>query len=453
MNCETSDAQSNKNSKTENNKDSLMFAKIYEQALVRGKCYENLDYLANKIGARLSGSPQNAAAVEWAKQIMDTLGFDRVELQPVMVPHWVRGKKEVAKIISSKSGATEVPILALGGSAATPFGGLVANVVEVKSLEELKNLGKEKVQGKIVFFNKAMNPMFLDTFDAYSDVVGLRAGGASEAAKLGAVGVVIRSLASNLDNFPHTGGVRYEVNVPQIPAVAISTNGAELLSKLISQQTDLQFFMKISCKFIGEKLSYNVIGEIKGSEKPNEYILVGGHLDSWDVGQGAHDDGAGVVQSMEVARIFKTLNYKPKKTLRVVLFANEENGLKGGKEYARVAAEKKENHIVALESDAGGFLPIGFSVGAKGEAFKKYKAWEELFQKFNVFKITEGGGGADISPLKPLGTVDAVILPDSQRYFNYHHTVEDTFDKVDKRELELGAAAMASFMYMLSEMK
>jgi len=432
-------------------KDSITIRQIYDEALLRGQAYTQLEYLCKKVGARLSGSPQAAAAVEFTRYIMDTMKLDKVYLQPVMVPHWVRGAKEVGKIVNSKQiGEQEVRVVALGNSVGTGKGGITAKVVEVKNFEELKALGKAKVSGKIVFFNRSMDATKFNTFEAYGAASDQRGAGPSEAAKLGAVGVVVRSLASNIDDFPHTGSTRYQF-VRQIPAVAISTKGAELLSGLLKNDTTLLFHFETHCQMLPDVLSYNVIGEIKGSEKPEEIIVVGGHLDSWDLAEGAHDDGTGCMQAIEVLRIFKTLNIKPKRTIRAVMFMNEENGLRGGLEYAKVALEQKEKHIAAIESDRGGFTPREFSTEAPAEILQKMQTWLPLLEPYGITAIKKGGGGADISPLRNQNTVLIGYVPDSQRYFDLHHTEQDTFDKVNPRELALGAGAMAALVYLISE--
>lgn len=431
--------------------DSLFIRKIYDHALTKGQSYEQLRDLTQNIGARLSGSPQAAAAVEWARQEMEKMGLDRVYLQEVMVPHWVRGEKEYAAIVNSHISPTrEVNVLALGGSVATPTNGLTAEVVEVQGLDELKKLGKKKVQGKIVFFNRPFDQTHIVTGKAYGGAVDQRSSGPSEAARLGAVGVVVRSMASNTDDFPHTGGLRYAEDAPKIPAVAISTKGSDLLSSLLKDDEKLQFHMRVNSQWLPDVLSYNVIGEIKGTEKPEEIILVGGHLDSWDIGEGAHDDGTGCVQSMEVLRLMKAMNYKPKRTIRAVLFMNEENGLRGGLKYAEVAKQRGEKHIAAIESDAGGFTPRGFGISAPTEAmFQKFLTWKNLLAPYGLHDLERGGGGADIGPLKDDRVALIGFRPDSQRYFDLHHTANDTFDKVNKRELELGGASMAALVYLI----
>lgn len=433
--------------------DEKKIKEIYETALTNGQSYQWLDYLSNQIGSRLSGSFGAEQAVEYTKKEMEALGLTRVFLQPVMVPKWTRGLPEYAHIETEPGKTTQVNICALGGSVATPSGGLKANLVEVKSIEELKKLGKEKIAGKIVFFNRPMQPELINTFEAYGNCVDQRYSGAEEAVKYGAVGVIVRSLSHKIDDYPHTGSMSYG-NLPpnqRIPAAAISTRHANMLSTLLKLDSGIKMVFKQYCRIFEDVLSHNVIGEIRGSEFPQEIITVGGHLDSWDLGDGAHDDGAGCVQSMEVLRLLKSTGYKPKRTIRVVLFMNEENGLRGGNKYAEEAKAKGENHVFALESDAGGFTPRGFSIDATDEKFKKIENWKPLFEPYLVHYFKKGYGGADIGPLKNEKIVLAGLVPDSQRYFDHHHAATDTFEHVNKRELELGAATMASLVYLVDK--
>lgn len=432
--------------------DEAMLKQIYKVALTESKAYPWLDDLSNKIGHRLSGSSGAAKAVTYTKEQMELLGLDKVYLQEVMVPKWVRGEKEVAYLQVGKQ-KKSFPICALGMSVATPKNGLLANVIEVKSLEELKALGTEKVKGKIIFFNRPMNPEFIETFHAYGSCVDQRSSGAREAGELGAVGVIVRSMNLRLDDFPHTGSTNYKdiAMDKRIPAAAISTNGAEELSKLLKENLNAKLYFKQSCQTMEDVLSYNVVGEITGSEHPNKIMIVGGHLDSWDLGDGSHDDGAGCVQSMAVLEIFRKLNYKPKNTIRVVLFMNEENGVKGGLKYEELSSKNKENHIFALESDSGGFTPRGFSIEADDSNFDKITTWKNLFEPYLIHIFRKGHTGVDIGPLKSEKIVKVALQPDSQRYFDYHHAANDTFDAVNKRELELGAASMASLMYLFDQ--
>ncbi|MDT0689521.1 M20/M25/M40 family metallo-hydrolase [Salegentibacter sp. F188] len=431
--------------------DSLMLRKIYDMSLLHGKSYDWLDHLSNKIGGRLSGSYQAQQAVEYTKAELESLGLDKVWLQPVMVPKWTRGSKEFAYVETSPGTTRNVNITALGGSVSTPASGTKARVIEVQGIEDLERYGEEQIKGKIVFFNRPMRPDLISTFEAYGGCVDQRYSGAAEAGKFGAVGVIVRSMTLKMDDYPHTGSMSYgETPVSKrIPAAAISTNDAAYLSGILKMNKHLQLYFKLNSEQHEDVQSYNVIGEITGSEHPEEIMVVGGHLDSWDIGDGAHDDGAGVVQSMEVLRLFKEMGYKPKRTIRVVLFMNEENGLRGGNKYAEVAKSKNEKHIFALESDSGGFTPRGFSFDADEAQFAQIQSWKALFKPYLIHYFELGGSGADVGPLKQGDVVLAGLRPDSQRYFDHHHAATDTFEHVNKRELELGAATMASLVYLI----
>ncbi|HEX8328287.1 MAG TPA: M20/M25/M40 family metallo-hydrolase [Hymenobacter sp.] len=432
--------------------DSLALRKIYDEALLRGQSYENLRYLTTTIGPRLSGSPQAQQAVEWGKATMEKAGFDRVYLQEVMVPHWVRGAKEKGEIVGNKGKEIKVPVCALGGSIGTN-GKLKAGVVEVKSMDELRQLPEAAVKGKFVFFNRPFDDALIEPGVAYGRAGDQRRTGAIEASKRGAVGALVRSLTSSRDDYPHTGTMSYDPAVPKVPAAALSTNAADQLSLLLKANNDLQFELEMECQTLPDEKSYNVVGEIKGSKFPEEIITVGGHLDSWDLAQGAHDDGTGCVQSMEALRLLRATGFRPERTVRAVLFMNEENGARGGQEYARLAALNKETHVAAIESDGGGFTPRGFNVDSEAGTLAKMAKWSPLLRPYHVDALTPGHGGTDIEPLKATVRPKALIGydGDSQRYFDLHHTAADTFDKVHKRELELGGAGMASLIYLLSK--
>ncbi|WP_136666968.1 M28 family peptidase [Flavobacterium sp. H122] len=435
------------------NSDEDQLKAIYNQALTNSKCYSQLDYLSNTIGHRLSGSSGAEKAVQYTKSQMEASGnFDKVYLQEVMVPKWIRGEKEEA-FIKVQGKKIKVPICALGGSIATSKSGVTAEVIEVQTLKELEKLGAEKIKGKIVFFNRPMNPANIEAFHSYRDAGDQRRSGAKEASKYGAVGVIVRSLNFRLDDFPHAGGTNYgDISLEQrIPSVAISTNGAELLSKQLKENPHLTFYFKQSCRQEADVLSYNVIGEIKGSETPENIMVVGGHLDSWDLADGSHDDGAGCVQSMEVANIFKNIGYKPKNTIRVVMFMNEENGGRGGDKYQELSLKNNENHIFAMESDSGGFTPRGFALEGDEASFTKIIQWKSLFEPYLIHSFVKGHSGSDIQDLTSKRIVKAGLRPDSQRYFDYHHAANDKFDAVNKRELELGAATMTSLIYLIDK--
>lgn len=433
--------------------DEAVLKNIYNTSLTNGKSYDWLNHLSIQIGSRLSGSLGAERAVAYTKEELEKLGLDKVWLQPVMVPRWVRGAKEYAYIETAPGKTNTVNICALGGSVATPTLGIKANVVEVKNFEELEALGKTNIEGKVVFYNRPMQADLISAFDAYGGCVNQRYQGAVEAAKYGAIGVIVRSMNLRLDNLPHTGSMTYD-DLPvekRIPAAAISTNDAEILSTMLQLDKNIKLYFKQNCKQLADVQSYNVIGEITGIQFPNEYITVGGHLDSWDLGDGSHDDGAGVVQSMDVLRLLKENGIKPKRSIRVVLFMNEENGLRGANKYAEEAKQKGENHVFALESDAGGFTPRGFSFDCSDANFNQVLSWQHLFKPYLIHYFEKGGSGADVGPLKTEKNVLAGLRPDSQRYFDHHHASSDTFDAVNKRELELGAATMASLVYLFDK--
>lgn len=433
--------------------DAFFIKRIYEEALNRQQSYAWLDYLSEKIGGRIAGSPQSMAAVEYTYQVLDTLGTDSVWKQACIIQYWHRGAKEECSIINSGLiGNKKLNCLALGGSGSTPSSGISGTVVEVKSLEEVKKLGSA-LKDKIVFYNRPFENKHLRTFHGYGGAVDQRVFGPKEAARAGAKACIIRSMTGRLDDIPHTGSTIFDEGVSAIPAIAISTKDAELLSQcLLAGPT--QVYLKTSCEQRGPRESYSVIGEIKGSEHPEEIILVGGHLDSWDVGGGAHDDGAGCVHAMDVMYLFKVMNYKPKRTLRCVLFQNEENGLAGGRTYAEISNERKEYHLAAIESDAGGFTPQGFSFDADtsvlNKLLKNLPMWDELLATYQI-QFDKGGSGADIGPLKSQKGLLLGLRPDSQRYFDYHHTEIDNISAVHPRELALGSAAMASLVYLIDK--
>lgn len=452
--CKTEHKETSKEStisSAEFKTDSTKIKHIFNTALTKGKSYEWLRELTTDIGSRLSGSEGAEKAVYWGENLMKKIGMDSVWLQPVMVPHWVRGAKEVANYTFNGQ-KINVPVCALGGSIATPKNGITAEVIEVKSIDEAKKLG-DKAKGKIIFFNGAFDNTLIHTFRAYGGCVAQRFAGAATVGPFGAKGVIVRSMTNGIDDYPHTGSMGYG-DIPKseyIPAAAISSRAAENLSKHLKQNPNLKFYFKQSCKTLPDAQSYNVVGEIKGSENPDKILVIGGHLDSWDLGDGAHDDGTGIVQSLEVAYLLMKNNIKPKNTIRIVFFMNEENGLRGATEYARLAKQNGELHIGALESDAGGHTPRGFSIDANNKNRKLLQSWKKLLAPYGLHDITAGGSGADIGPLKDDHVTLVGYRPDSQRYFDYHHAATDTFDKVNKRELELGSASMASIVYLMDK--
>jgi carboxypeptidase Q len=371
-----------------------------------------------------------------------------VWLQTVPVPSWVRGF-EKCEVNSSVSGKCALSIAALGLSVGTPDAGIVSKVIEVHSFEELRTLGRGVIEGKIVFFNQPVDNRLINTFAGYGGAVYQRTQGASEAAKYGAKAVIVRSATQALDDFPHTGVLRYEDGVEKIPAVAVSTADAELLSKWLKSDPSLSVHLVSLCRNNPDTWSYNVIGELLGSENAEEIITVGGHLDAWDIGEGAHDDGGGCVQAIEMIRLFKKLGIKPKRTVRAVMFMNEEMSGTGGRRYAEEAEKMGEKHYAALESDRGVTSPRGFTFDADSGRLEKLQSLSSYFLPFNIRDFDRGGGGSDISPLKRLGALQIGYIPDTQRYFYYHHSANDTFEQVNIRELQMGSAAIASLVYLV----
>ena len=432
--------------------DSLIVARIFNEALTSREAYENLRYLCKECKGRIAGTPEAAKAVEFTRQVMLDMDLDSVYLQKLKVKRWVRGPREHCRITSARFGSEDLNITGLGLSVGTGEEGLTAGVVEVNGLEDLERTGAEAIRGKIVFFNKPMDPSLMNTFRAYGGVAGQRTRGASRAAPYGAVAVVVRSLTTALDDHPHTGVMYYEEGVDPIPAVAVSTMGAERLSGWLKKDPELKMHLVSNCENRPEVVSFNVIGEIRGNQFPDQIITVGGHLDAWDNSEGAHDDGAGCVQSIEVLRLYRSLGIRPKRTVRAVMFMDEEIAQRGGKKYAELAETNREHHYVALESDRGGLMPRGFGIGTTGDRLDKMMALEKYFRPYGITEFKSGGGGVDIGPLKKFGTPLISFVPDPQRYFDYHHSPNDTFEQVNIRELQLGSAAMASLLYLIDRL-
>jgi carboxypeptidase Q len=430
--------------------DSISIRNLANNILTEGKAYSNLKLLCKDAPARLSGSPNAAKAVELARKMLQDAGADTVYLQPCMVPHWVRGNAEEADLVIAGGKRVSLNVCALGNSMGTGPGGISAPVIEVRSFGELDQLGRKVIKGKIVFFNYPMKQTLINTFEAYGDAVPYRVLGPSRAAKYGAVGIILRSLSTSLNDFPHTGITRYDTTLPKIPALAVSTNDAEKLSNYLRLKMVSRLFMKDNCQMLGDVPSCNVIGELRGTEHPDEIITVGGHLDSWDLAEGAQDDGAGVVQSIEVIRALKALGIKPHRTIRAVCFMNEENGARGGAAYADSAASDGNQYLFALESDNGGFTPRGFSLQCGPAQFQEITAWRTLFEPYGVYLWRRGGAGTDVEPLARVKSVVGELLPDSQRYFDFHHAGNDLFDAVNRRELLLGAINMTALIYLVS---
>lgn len=430
--------------------EAAMLRRIYTEALVHGEAYENLRTLLTVAPGRLAGSPALANAVHWGEQTLGALKLDRVYRQETLVPHWERGPRE--SVVLRPAAGTNLPpaeltAVALGGSVP---GDVTAEVVEVKSLEELAALGREKIAGRVVFFNRAMDPTYIATGSAYGAAGDARNRGPAAAAKFGAIAALTRSLTLAHDDVPHTGATTYAPDQPKIPAAALSMLAADRLAATLAADPRRQVSIRINSRWLPDAPSANVIGEIRGTEFPREIMVVGGHLDSWDIAPGAHDDGAGIVQSIEVLRIFRALGLQPRHTIRCVLFTNEENGMRGAAAYATAAKGAAEKHVFAVETDNGGFQPRGFNLGStQGNAHERAARWLPLFEPYGILAFAKGGGGADVGPLLVQGCTVAGLTPDSQRYFDYHHTSTDTLSQVNPRELHLGAAALASLIWLV----
>ncbi|MEP7278461.1 MAG: M20/M25/M40 family metallo-hydrolase [Bacteroidota bacterium] len=432
--------------------DSVFIAKIADEILVSGKIYDNLRVLCKTVGGRLSGSPQMYKAEAWGVKTLKQAGADKVYLQECMVPHWTRGGRDEAwynyKNAAGKIVREKLDVLALGNSVGTTKAGVKATVVYCNNFDDLERQ-KAVVKGRIVFFNYPFDERFVQTFRAYASSGVYRWDGPSRAARYGALAVVVRSLSASTDNNPHTGSTLYDTNYAKIPCAAMGLRDADKLGAVLKSGKQVELFYKSNAHFLPDTIGHNVIGEITGSELPRAFITVGGHLDSWDPAEGAQDDGAGCVHSIEVLRVFKVLGYRPRHTLRVVLFANEENGGRGGEAYAAALKKNGDSCRLALESDAGGFTPRAFSLSVNQQQLKKVEGWIPLLMPYGVCQFIVGVGGSDLEPLQANpAIVVGELLPDGNRYFDVHHARNDVFENVNKRELELGAVNMAALIYL-----
>src|SRR5450432_2638030 len=430
--------------------DSVFIRKIADEIFQHSTAYNNLHALTKNIGPRLSGSPQTYTAEKWGQDALQRAGADRVYLQKAMIPHWVRGGKDQATLISGNNRQT-LAVIALGNSVSTPAKGITAPMILIHDFDELEKR-KSEIKGKIIFFNHPFDVNFVWMFNAYQEAIPYRVFGASRAAKYGAVGVLVRSMSSSTDNFPHTGAMIYNDSFPKIPALAVGLRDADKLVATAATQNSLSLFISTNAHALADTVGYNVIGEWRGSEFPDQYITVGGHLDSWDPAEGASDDGTGCVHSIEVLRALKAAGYKPRHSIRVVLFTDEENGGRGALAYSSEAKTKNEKHIFALESDAGGFTPREFSFKGTEAQMKTIRPLLPLFEPYGVTTFSMHGAGSDVDPLNDsTGILVAALIPDSQRYFDYHHAANDVFENVNKRELELGAINMAALIYLVDK--
>ena len=430
--------------------DSLFIRKLANEIFAHSTAYSNLRTLTKTVGPRLNGSPQTYQAESWGQKALKEAGADSVYLQKAKIPHWERGGKDLGAMISGNK-RQDLAVIALGNSVSTKPGGITAPVMMVHNWEELDKR-KDEVKSKIVFFNHPFDPDQVFTFFAYRDAVPYRGNGANRASKYGAVGMLVRSMSESTDNFPHTGALRYNDSFPKIPAFAVGLKDADKIATELATEKSLNIFLSTSAHSLPDTVGYNVIGEWKGTEFPDQYIVVGGHLDSWDPAEGAHDDGAGCVHAIEVLRSLKALGYKPKHTIRVILFTDEENSGGGADAYATSVVAKKEKHVFALESDAGGFTPRSFSMKGTPAQFAAMQNFLPFLSPYGVSYFDHFGSGADVEGLTDsTGALSAELIPDSQRYFDYHHAANDVFENVNKRELELGAINMAALIYLVDK--
>lgn len=419
-------------------------ARLYELSRTDGRAFAYLKDLCETAPRRLSGTADAERAVAWGQRVLTEMGFEGVRAEPVRVPRWRRGSVASLQMIPGP----EFSITALGGSVPTPVGGIEAEVVMVRSFEQLRAMG-DAAKGKIVFFNRPMNPRLRNTFIAYRNAVGQRGSGAVEAAQVGAVAAVVRSMTTSLDDFPHTGAMGYRDGVPRVPACAISTKGAEQLALLVRAGT-VRLRLELDCRMDGEVMSANVVGDYRGSSRPEEIVLIGGHLDSWDLGQGAHDDGAGIAHCLGAVHLLQQAGIRPARTIRVVMFMNEENGLRGAAAYPEAHMQEMDRHVASIESDRGGFEPRGFTTSAREARLAELQAMLEPLRKYGMGAVVPAGGGPDIRPLGPLGVELFALLPESKQYFDFHHSAKDVLDNVVPETMERGAFALAFLVARLA---
>ncbi len=428
--------------------------RIIRETLKENDAWNKMEQLCDGIGHRLSGSRGLEQAIDWAVAAMKQDGHENVRKQKVMVPHWVRGAESAALVEPYEYA---LGMLGLGGSVGTPPEGITAPVLVVADEKELDAAG-EKAQGKIVLFNNPMPPYDPLKGSGYGTAVRFRHRGAQLAAAQGAVACLVRSVTARSLRTPHTGAMSYGDSEKKIPAAAITIEDAEMLARLQRRGVTPMVNLKMSARTLPDAESANVIGELRGREKPEEIVVIGGHIDAWDVGQGAHDDAGGCVISMEAINVLRRLNLIPRRTIRVVLWTNEENGLRGGKAYAAEHAAEMEHHVAAIESDGGVFRPTGFSLECSDKDREAIAA-QQLHDIVNLLKVLGsmnvdiGGSGADISPMKPAGVVLIGHSTDGSHYFDHHHAPSDTLDKVDPTELSQNVAAMAVVAYVLADME
>ncbi len=434
------------------NNDSIVISDIYKNALTNSEAYNNLKKLCEEAGPRLIGSEASIKAVHILKKQLDTKKYDKVYLQSFKSSVWYPNTRGKAIVMSENNDDYSLEVDAFGPSVATPKNGLIANIIEVSGIAELESLDKEAIKDKIVFFNTPMQNVYSNPLDAYVEARMLRFNGTSHAAKYGAVGVLMRSLTTSIDEFPHTGSIVYNEKFEKIPALAVSSKDSEILSNLLKKAPNSKILMSVDTKIMESVESYNVIAEIKGKTNPEEVIIIGAHIDSWYNTTGAHDNGAGCVQMMDVLRIFDELKIKNNKTIRVILFMDEEIHRAGAKAYADYFDNDKETIIVGIESDLGGYSPNGFLIDGEDIVVNQLQEYNKYLLPYGLYNIGKGFGGMDILTLKrKYGFPSIALRVESQRYFEIIHTVNDTFDKVHPRELQLGTAAIGSLVYLIDK--
>ena len=427
--------------------DEKVIRNIFDNVLLSNVAYNNLDYLCSNAIGRLLGSKESIIAMNFMKDYFEDLGADSVFLQEFTTPAWKCNSTEVSMF----NGGDEILFRAdaLGPSLSTPTGGIIANVIEVQGLEELKAMNPDSVAGKIVFYNRAVNMKLVNTFRVYSSAIDQRYYGPTVAAEMGAAGVLVRSVGTRVDTFPHTGSTGFKDK--KIACAAISTIDANILSEALKNNSDLKVKIVIDTEYFEEITTFNLIADIRGSEIPDEYIVVGGHIDSWFNSPGAHDDGIGCVQSADVLRIFKELEINNRRSIRAIMFMDEELFQSGGSAYANYTKTNSIKNYLALEADAGGFTPEGFSVDASDSIFSVISSYKRLLEPYGIHYIKKGGSGVDIGPLKEFGVPLMGYRTDPQRYMDLHHSAYDSFDKVHIRELQLGSGNMAAIIYLIDK--
>lgn len=427
--------------------DKIIINSIFDNVMTSDVAYENLRYLCDSTPGRLLGSPNSYKAVDFMKVYFEELGADTVFLQEFTTPAWIHNYTKATMYSNGKEFILNAD--ALGPSPSTGEYGITANILMVYSLDELKVKDPETIKDKIVFFNRAIDKTKINPFRGYGGAVDQRYHGPALAAELGAKGVIIRSVGTRTDKYPHTGSTNYRK--PLVPCAAISTKDADLLTEVLNSDKNVKINLFVDADYIEEITTYNLIADIKGNELPDEYIIVGGHIDAWFNTPGAHDDGAGCVQSADVLRIFKELGIQNKRSIRAIMYMDEEIFQSGGKAYLEYSKSNNIENYLALEADAGGFTPRGFNVDASDSIVSIISSYQKLLKPYGIEYISKGGSGVDIGPLKELNVPLMGYRTDPQRYMDLHHSGFDSFDKIHIRELQLGSGNMAAIIYLIDK--